>query len=230
MGTLISVILNLLKWPVAITISGITPAAAVAFWRLLEEAWHRELWASSFGVGFAVISVAWIVLGRLRIIRFWCTMEHELTHVLFAWLTFVRVIELRSTDGTLETEDNSEGHVHLEGSNWLITIGPYFFPTAAAMLLAATWALASQPTQLAHGLLGAAAAFSVISTWQETHRYQDDLRSVGFGFSWLFLPGANLLCYGILLAYELGGSQRALRHAIGVFEVTRVWVMSAFIG
>jgi hypothetical protein len=227
-GALFSFILGLLKWPAAIAIAGMTPACAVAFWELLEQAWEREIWASSFGMGFGVVSVAWVFLGRLRIVRFWRTMEHELTHVLFAWLTFIRVVELRSTDGTLETEDNSEGHVHLEGSNWLITISPYFFPTAAAVLLAATWALASQPTQLAHGLLGAASAFSIVSTWQETHRYQEDLKGVGFGFSWLFLPGANLLCYGMLLAYELGGPDRAVRYAIGVFEVTSFWVMSAF--
>lgn len=230
MGTLISFILNLLKWPVVITIAGITPAAAIAFWRLLEEAWYRELWASSFGVGFAVISVAWIVLGRLRIVRFCSTMEHELTHVLFAWMTFVRVVELRSTDGTLETDDNSEGHVHLEGSNWLITMAPYFFPTAAAIILAATWALAARPTELAHGLLGAATAFSIVSTWQETHRYQDDLRTVGFGFSWLFLPGANLLFYGMLLAHELGGPDRTVRFAKSILDVTQVWVWGVFGG
>jgi len=224
MGTLIASLLSLLKWPVAIAVAAMTPAGAVAFWRLLGEAWDRETWATSFGIGFAATVGAWVILGRLRIVRFWCTMEHELTHALFAWLTFVRVIELRSTDGTLETEDNSEGHVRLAGSNWLITISPYFFPTASAALLAATWALASQPSQLARVLLGAATAFSIASTWQETHRHQADLRRVGFGFSWLFLPGANLLCYGMLLANELGGPERALRYAIGAFEVTRDWV------
>lgn len=151
MGALTSFILGLLKWPVAIVLAGLTPACALAFWKLLEEAWHREIWAFYFGVGFAIVSVALIVFGRFRIVRFCCTMEHELTHVLFAWLTFVRVIELRSTDGTLETDDNSEGHVHLEDSNWLITMAPYFFPTAAAAILAATWALAARPTELLKG-------------------------------------------------------------------------------
>lgn len=224
MGTLVAALLNLVKWPVALAIVALTPAGAFAFWRLLGEAWDRETWTTSFGIGFASTVGAWMILGRLRIVRFWCTMEHELTHALFAWLTFVPVIELRTTDGSVETEDNSEGHVRLRGGNWLIMIAPYFFPTASALLLAATWALAAQPTQLARGLLGAATAFSVVSTWQETHRNQLDLKRAGVLFSWLFLPGANLLCYGMLLANELGGPQQALRYSIGAFEVTRDWL------
>lgn len=224
MGPLISTVANLLKWPIGVAVAAMTPAGAVAFGRLVSEAWDRQIWATSFGIGFGAALAGWILFGRLRIVRFWCTMEHELTHALFAWLTFVRVLELRSTDGTLESEDNSEGHVRLAGSNWLITISPYFFPTASAALLVATWALASQPTQLARVLLGAATAYSAASTWQETHRHQADLRRVGFLFSWIFLPGANLLCYGMLLANELGGPERALRYANGAFEVTREWV------
>jgi hypothetical protein len=228
MRSLTAFLLTVLKWPAAVAFAVMTPACAVAIWQLLHEAWDRQVWATPFGIGFAVTIAAWIVFGRLRILRFWCTMEHELTHAFFAWLTFVRVVELRSTDGTLETEDNSEGHVHLEGSNWLISISPYFFPTAAAAVLAATWALASQPTQLAHGLLGAAVAFSIASTWQETHGEQEDLRNVGFGFSWLFLPGANLLCYGMLLAYELGGPERALVYPIEALDMTREWGIRVF--
>ena len=228
MGTLIALILNFLKWPVAIVVAAMTPAGAVAFWQLLDEAWYREIWASPLGVGFAITAALWIVFGRLRIVRFWCTMEHELTHAIFAWLTFVPVIELRTTDGTLETEDDSEGHVYLGGSNWLISISPYFFPTAAVAVLAATWALAAQPTQLAHGLLGAATAYSLASTWQEIHRHQDDLKSTGFGFSWLFLPGANLFCYGILLAYGLGVTERSIRYAIESFNATLEWGILAF--
>lgn len=230
MGTLIAFLLKLVKWPVAIGVAVLTPAGAVAFWQLLEEAWRREAWTSPFGIGLITATTAWIVLGRVRIVRFWCTMEHELTHALFAWLTLVRVIELRSTDGTVETDDNCEGHVYLDGSNWLISISPYFFPTASFVVLVATWMLASQPTQFAHGLLGAATAYSLVSTWQEIHREQEDLKEVGFGFSWLFLPGANLLCYGFVLAYGLGGVERSVHYAIEAFNMTREWGVVAFGG
>jgi hypothetical protein len=223
MTRLVCTVLALIKWPLAIAVAAMTPAGAVAFWALCVEAWDHDAWTNPFGIGFLVACGAWLLLGRLRLVRFWCTLEHELTHALFAWLTLVPVLELRSTDGTLQSEDNSEGHVRLGGTNWLISIAPYFFPTASAALMVATWALAAQPTLLARGLLGAATAYSMISTWQETHRHQVDLKQVGFGFCWLFLPGANLLCYGMLLANELGGPDRALRYTVGAFEVTRRW-------
>jgi hypothetical protein len=223
MTRLVCALLGLLKWPVALFVAAMTPAGGVAFWALCVEAKGHDTWRSPFGVGFSIAAGVWFLLGRLRLVRFWCTLEHELTHALFAWLTFVPVLELRSTDGSLQSDDDSEGHVRLGGNNWLISIGPYFFPTASAALMAAIWALAAQPTTLARGLLGAATAYSIASTWQETHRHQVDLRQVGFAFCWLFLPGANLLCYGMLLANELGGPERALRYATGAFEVTRRW-------
>lgn len=224
MATLMSSLLALLKWPTAVAVAILTPAGAFAFWRLLEEAWERETWTTSFGIGFLSASAAWLVFGRLRIVRFWCTLEHELTHALFAWLTFVPVIELRSSDGSVLGAGQTEGHVRLQGGNWLIDIAPYFFPTASAALLLATWLLAAQPTQLARGLLGAATAYSMVSTWQETHWNQIDLRRVSHLFSWLFLPGANLLGYGMLLANELGGPTRALRFPLESFDVTRTWL------
>lgn len=223
MGRLVSVILALLKWPSAIAIAAMTPAGAVAFWQVCTEAWSEMGWTNPFAVGFVAAAAAWIVLGRARFVRFWSTMEHELTHALFAWLTFVPVLELRTTDGSMESDDNSEGHVRLAGSNWLITVSPYFFPTASATLMVATWILADTPSVLARGLLGAATAYGLASTWRETHRHQVDLKRAGFLFCWLFLPGANLLCFGMLLANEVGGPARAARYAIGAFEVTWAW-------
>ena len=219
---------DLLKWPLAMIVVVLTPAGGLAFWDLLVEAWGRDIWLSPFGIGFIVTAIVWLLFGQVPIFRFWSTMEHELTHALFALLTLVRVIELRSTDGTLESSNDSVGHVHLGESNWLITVSPYFFPTAAAFVLAATWALASEPTNLAHGLFGAAIAYNIVSTWQETHRYQFDLGSVGIGFSCIFLPGANLLCYGFLLAYELDGANGAIQHGIIVLDVSREWIVQLF--
>ncbi len=224
MGSPLSALLNLLKWPIAAAVALLTPAGAAALWPLLVESWNRSLWWTPFGVGFIAALGSWTFVARLRPVRFWCTMEHELTHALFAWMTLVPVLELRSTDGTMHSEDNSAGHVRLGGSNWLISISPYFFPTLPAALLLATWALATQPSPLARALLGAATAFSLTSTWQETHRHQVDLRRVGFLFSWLFLPGANLLAYGLLLANELAGPAGAIRYAVGAFTVTCRWM------
>lgn len=224
MGALVSAILGLLKWPLAACIAALTPAGAAAFFALVAESWSHGTWTSAFGIGFVSALFGLLVLGRMRIVRFWCTLEHEFTHALFAWITLVPVVELRSTDGSLASDDNTNGHVRLRGGNWLISIAPYFFPTASALLLVATWTLAAQPSLLARLLLGMATAYSVVSTWRETHRHQTDLSRVGFLFSWLFLPGANLLCYGMLLANEVGGPARAIRYPFEAFAVTWRWI------
>jgi hypothetical protein len=80
-------------------------------------------------------------------------MEHELTHAFFAWITLVPVVELRTSDVTMQSDDGGVRHVVHEWGNWLISISPYFFPTVSASLLVATWALANQPSELARRLL-----------------------------------------------------------------------------
>lgn len=220
-----SALVSLLKWPLAIAVAVLTPAAAVSFWALLEAAWAASLWKSPFAIGFGGMFLLMLVFHRTRFVRFWSTLEHEFTHALFAWLTFVPVHELRTTDGSYSRRgDSSLGHVSLGGSNWLIQTAPYFFPTASVALIATIWILAAVPTTAASVLVGAATAWCVVSTWHETHKEQSDLQRAGFGFSLLFLPGANLLCYGMLLANELGGPSGAWAFVASPLRITMGWM------
>ena len=223
MPKVLALLLTVCKWPTAVVAAFLTPTAAREVWNLLREAWSQGVWRSPFGLGFGLAAVGCVLLQRSRFVSFWSTMEHEMTHAVFAWLTLVPVHELRTTDGSRSAhDDRSLGHVHLGGSNWLITISPYFFPTAAVAILAATWLLAAQPSGLARGLLGVATAYSLCSTWRETHRHQTDLHECGFIFAWLLLPGANLCCYGCLLAYEVGGIGR-MADFLGAVGAVRSW-------
>ena len=108
-------LLSLVKWPIAITTAFFTPAAVLAFCKLLHGAWDANLWRAPFGIGFCIAGILWLIFRRTKIVTFLATMEHEFTHAIAAWLTFVPVIELRSTDGT--TGADSLGHVRLGGSN-----------------------------------------------------------------------------------------------------------------
>jgi hypothetical protein len=49
-------------------------------------------------------------------------------------------------------------------------------------------------------------AYNLISTVHELHRHQTDLQQTGFVFETLFLPGANLICYGTILAFAINGT------------------------
>jgi hypothetical protein len=47
--------------------------------------------------------------------------------------------------------------------------------------------------------MGITIAYHFLSTWQETHFQQPDLKESGWLFVWLFLPTANILMLLILL-------------------------------
>jgi hypothetical protein len=229
MSQIVGVVLAFIKWPVALVIALLTPAAAWTLWDLAQEAHAANFWRSPFVLGFGVMLVGMTVCHRARFVQFWATLEHEFTHALFAWLTLVRVTELWTSDGSSTTEGRrAVGLVRLDGSNWLISISPYFFPTAAVVLISATWVLAEVPTSTASLLTGCATGWCVVSTWHETHSGQSDLQNAGWIFSALFLPGANILSYGLILAHEVGGPERALDYAVSVIGISFRWLLGEF--
>jgi hypothetical protein len=126
--------------------------------------------------------------------------EHEATHLVFALITCHPIVGLSRAErqGT---------YVRFLGSgNWLIQIAPYFFPTAAVFL----WCIALLIpfgyflpwTSVA---LGLATGFHVVSTIREIRRDQAELRTLSWKFCWMFLPAANLLMLGMLIAFSHNG-------------------------
>jgi len=219
---LASTLVSILKWPMALIVLLLTPATALLSWELLRVAWDAALWLSPFALGFGGMFLAVLLLQRTRFVTLWATIDHEITHAMFAWLTFIPVHQISAGDGSHSRAQL--GHVALGGSNWLILIAPYFFPTAPFLVLVLIWTLAAVPTLFAGTVLGMATAWSIVSTYKETHRGQTDLRRVGFGFSTTFLPGANIACYGAILANELGGPDQTLRFFTGIWNMTLGWI------
>ena len=99
--------------------------------------------------------------------------------------------------------------MHYRGDgNWLIAIAPYFFPTASVAVLAVSAFLDDKWLTIAQGVLGVSLGYHLTSTFAETHSGQTDLKLVGWLFTVLFLPAANLIALGILLSFSLGGVDR----------------------
>ncbi len=148
---------------------------------------HLEHYASLL-LGLGAYLAVWVLVFRKRWSGSWfSTLEHELTHALFAWLTFHKITDLRASW-------RGGGHIKYSGSgNWLITIAPYFFPTLPLIAILANQIVATTFYAPAMFVLGATITFHYHSTWVETHSQQPDLIQSGFVFSWLFLPTANLL-------------------------------------
>ena len=93
-----------------------------------------------------------------------------------------------------------EGH-----ANWLLSIAPYFFPTLTFLTLLFLGISGYSENYISFIVVGATLAYHVTSTFQETHHAQTDLQEVGFVFSILFLPTANLICYSVVLVVLIEG-------------------------
>lgn len=200
-----AVILGLLKWPIALTFLIYLPAIFDVFLSTVINFLFSENGVfDAFLLGFLFYSLLWLILIRRSQLTFLSTLEHEITHCLFAWLTLNKVTGLRVTlkDG---------GHMTYEGTpNWLIQTSPYFFPTISFLLLIPVFWVSPPLRESLLFLLGISTAYHVVSTYQETHSQQGDFRDAGFIFVLCFLPGANLFSYLVFL-----NSMTDLRFSVG---------------
>jgi hypothetical protein len=196
----IGLCLALVKWPLALLCLAFLPAIAL-------DLLHQLLMASgmtfaywwSFVTGAAAYLALWYVAIRHTKISFLSTLEHEITHCIFAWLSFNRVVAIKATL-------KSGGHIRYLGTpNWLILTSPYFFPTVTVVLLMVMALADWKQGLLVYSLLGASIAYHITSTWTETRHTQTDLQEAGLLFSVMFLPATNLLCYALILAYLRAG-------------------------
>jgi len=180
-----------IKWPLAFLSLVFFPSMAWALWQEVAG----DLDAFTFVIlGAMAYGVFWWITIRKWEISWLSTIEHELTHCLFAWLTGNRVGEIKVTL-------RSGGHMTVIGSsNWLIDLAPYFFPTGAAALLVLSSLLPFLEPALWQFAIGLSLCYHFTSTLGHTHLGQTDLQKAGFLFCWMFLPTANIVGLGLTLA------------------------------
>ena len=213
------------KWPLALAFLAVLPGVAIATWSVVGGLFEggvvtvlNDAFMSLFGLasGKSILgsdeSIAAFILGAggyvlvwLALFRrhfagsFFSTLEHELTHAVVALATFHPVSSTRATW-------NDGGSMSYSGGdNWLITIAPYFLPTLSIGLIIGLYGFLDSDTSWPAAVLGVTIAYHVTSTWLETHAQQTALQEVGFPFAFLFLPTANLLCYGLLITFSRKG-------------------------
>ena len=194
-------IVQVFKWPAAISAALVTPLLA---WSLLLLAWRvvqAPLPLVPFVGGLAVFVLLWKRwLGNSGIVKFLIVLEHESIHALFAFLTFHPVVGFRASI-------RRGGEVkYLGRGNWLITASPYFFPLAALLLFLMAYVLPFPALPWQSFLLGVALGYHVATTYRQTHRDQSDIQNLGTLFCVLFLPAANLAVVGLLVSFAHDGS------------------------
>lgn len=168
----------------------------------------------SFGLGAIVFLPVWWLSNRYlqKPWQFICTLEHEVTHAIIG-LPFLLV------PTRMWVTASRGGHVKQRwiGPVWLVplyglgsllsTLAPYFFPTPSYLLIALGFTLVQPETHWFLMSLGFFTTFHLISSWAETRYVQPDIQEAGIVFSTLFLPVANLICVGGILASVVGGSK-----------------------
>ena len=192
--TVIDLIFKIIKWPVALFLLISIPA-------LLQSYNYFDLNTIkfySFGGG-AVLYLATMLFAGYNVNRTMQIISHELTHMLFAYLTFHDAGRIRVNP------DDSGGEMTVRGGgNWLITLAPYFFPLFSFlyMLLMPGLVIASGGHFLVYGVFGYFFGYYWGTVLSQVHPQQTDILKEGYLFSAIFIVGANLYTTGILLAFN----------------------------
>lgn len=190
----IDFIFKLIKWPVALFLLISIPA-------LLQSYNYFELNSVkviSFAGG-AVLYLATMILAGQNISRTMQIISHELTHLMFAYLTFHDAGKVRINP------DDSGGEMSVRGGgNWLITLAPYFFPLFSFlyMLLMPGLVMVSDGHFLVYGVFGYLFGYYWGTVLSQVHPEQTDIMKEGYIFSTIFIVGANLYTTGIILAFN----------------------------
>lgn len=186
-----------IKFPLAILSLALLPAACLQLYYQVLPLVHDQSIRSPFVLGFLSFFIFMVIFSHFTFNLF-MTFEHELTHGIFAILTFNKVVALKvfENGGKLEYEGTS---------NWLILLAPYFFPTVALCVGVAIGLLDQKLRWWGQFWLGTSIAYQLFSTVIETELKQRDLIECGLAFSVVTLPFLNALSYILLTAYMTGG-------------------------
>jgi hypothetical protein len=194
-------IIELFKWPFATaSLLVLVPSIYSIKQYYIHYANKNVFYYFAIGFGIYLISRL-IMMGRARSRTYPEILTHEITHSLFALLTFHKVTDIESSWG-------GGGRMSFIGEgNWLIAISPYFFPLLCSGVIVTGELFLSNYLGLSSIalIMGIFLAYHISSIIVETHSEQTDLKKVGWGFTFAFIPGANLFMIGLCFAYADNG-------------------------
>ncbi len=197
MQNIVDKLINLLKWPIAIWLCFSLPAylKSLDYFRFAD--WkYLSLFAGLFCFFIARSFMDSSAKVGMEVLA------HELTHALFAWLTFHKVKSISINP------DDSGGNMSFEGEgNWLIIIAPYFFPLfgLVAMISISVYTMFAPMNLILNGIIGFMIGYHFDTVGSQIHEKQTDLPKVGYYFCAIFLLPANLWMIGSMLAFNSKG-------------------------
>jgi len=169
---------------------------AINFWQLILSVNLNDNLQLAFWISFlASTIISFITIGGHSYIAIF---QHELTHNLFAVLTFQKPTGFHVWKG-------AGGYFEYKGkSNFLITLSPYFFLTFSfALLLLFLW-IKTEVYLYFFIILGITMGFYLSTVIKQVHPGQQDIKANGYLFSYTFIILGNILTYGLLIAFTIG--------------------------
>ena len=205
--------LKIIKWPVGFFSVFLLPAVFLKFVFLLKNSFSLAF--SPFVLGMFVYWALWKFFFKNPYAgSAFPVLEHELTHALFALLTFRRI-------KNISVSWNSGGQVRFSGSgNWLITLSPYFFPLLSIIVILTGSLFSTHTSFVFKFILGITSMYNLISTYREIHPAQTDIQKEGYIYFLLFNPGMFLFFYGIIWSFVLNGFYGVKFFTTSVFNVS----------
>ena len=194
MQLLLNRLINFLKWPIGFLSVLLFIPSCSHLWQVMGYIYEHFSHYSMLFYGFFAYSILWFFWIKHSITGQWfSTLEHELTHSIFAILSFNRVVGLHATG-------YAGGVMHYQGrSNWIITLSPYFVPTLSLIILFFLSLAKTTHLSILLFILGLSIAYHFLATWKSIHYLQTDLVISGWLFVCMFLPTANVLMLLIIL-------------------------------
>ena len=181
---------------IAILLGLLTYKLSIILYEIIETIYTHQNFYKHLFIGMGSYLFLWIFIFNNIRGNWFLTIEHELTHTIFALLTFHKIIDFKASN-------SGGGYMQFSGvgrGNWLITIAPYFFPTFSMIVILFIYISQPQYHYILVGILGYSTIYHIHSTWSETSLNQPDIQEVGIPFAILFLPSANLLAIIAILS------------------------------
>ena len=195
-NTIDSTLNDVVKWPLAIILLYFSQDIFYSFlksFQLLLTPQSITFLIGAFFLGFTLNY-------RSKAERF-LTFEHELAHAIFCFLTFKSNISIDMNP----PEEGVAGMCRYSGgSNWLITLAPYFFPTLTVFISC----LYLLPFPFIFPLLDVCVGYSIAYHLKTNYvefsnailskRETSDLVKVGKLYSSIIIPIFNLIVFSII--------------------------------
>ncbi len=165
--------------------------------------WHMIMAMTSVDMGVLPMPLIALLLGLFLWMVTICVLPqpartyifaHELSHVIWAWLTGARVYSMKV--------GRERGSVEVSDTNFLIMLAPYFFPLYTVVVIAVYYLLALFVDMQSFFLvwlflIGSTYGFHLTFTISALQHHQTDVAKQGRLFSYVVILLMNLL--GILL-------------------------------